>query len=163
MRTIATIEGENIVEHNDGSVTFTAKAAIDSDGVGPHHGDRTAQDETTYKPDLNADEDAYIVVPPAIRDGVKGVVMGCLASVTNTRNGRHSAAVVGDIGPHRKLGEISCRCASNIGLNPSPVSGGVDEHLINYVLFPDVPAIVDGKTYKLQPANYVNKTEVKII
>jgi hypothetical protein len=151
MRTIATIEGENIVEHNDGSVTFTAKAAIDSDGVGPHHGDRTAQDETTYKPDLNADEDAYIVVPPAIRDGVKGVVMGCLANVENTVNGQHTAAVVGDIGPRRKLGEISCACASAIGLNPSPVSGGVDEHTIKYVIFPGVPAIVEGRQYHLQP------------
>ncbi len=152
MRTIATIEGEDIIEHDDGSVCFTAKAAIDSDGVGPHHGDRTAQDETTYKPDLNADIDRYIVVPPAIVNGGRGVVMGCLANVTNTRNGKHTAAVVGDIGPRKKLGEISCACASAIGLNPSPVSGGIDEHVIKYVLFPGIPAVVDEKTYKLPPA-----------
>ncbi len=152
MRTIATIEGEPIIEHDDGSVCFTSKAAIDSDGVGPHHGDRTAQDQTSYKPDLNADLDRYIVVPPAIRNGVKGVVMGCLANVTNLKNGQHTAAVVGDIGPHKKLGEISCACASAIGLNPSPVSGGVDEHVIKYVLFPGIAAVVEGKQYKLQPA-----------
>ena len=152
MRTIAVIENESITERDDGAVVFRAKAAIDSDGVGPHHGDRTAQDETTYKPDLNADEDRYIVVPPAIRNGVKGVVIGCLANVTNTKNGKHTAAVVGDIGPHKKLGEISCACASAIGLNPSPVSGGVDEHVIDYVIFPGVPAIVNGKQYHLQPA-----------
>ena len=152
MRVIATIEGEDITENDDLSVSYRAKAAIDSDGVGPHHGDHTAQDQTTYKPDLNADEDKYIVVPPAIRDGVKGVVMGCLANVTNTKNGRHTAAVVGDIGPHKKLGEISCACASAIGLNPSPVSGGIDEHVIEYVLWPGTAAIVDGKQYHLQPA-----------
>jgi Fungal chitosanase of glycosyl hydrolase group 75 len=152
MRTIATIENEDIVEHDDGSVCFTAKAAIDSDGVGPHHGDHTAQDQTSYKPDLNADIDRYIVVPPAIRNGVKGVVMGCLALVVNMKNGKHTAAVVGDIGPHAKLGEISCATASAIGLNPSPVSGGTDSHVIKYVLFPGIPAVVEGKTYHLQPA-----------
>ncbi len=152
MRVIATIEGEDILENPDGSVSYRAKAAIDSDGTGPHHGDQTAQDETTYKPDLNADHDRYIVVPPAIRNGVKGVVMGCRAHVTNTRNGKQTEAVVGDIGPRKKLGEISCACASAIGLNPSPVSGGVDEHVIEYVLWPGVPALVNGVQYKLQPA-----------
>src|SRR2546421_6687793 len=138
MRLIARIEGEPIFERDDLSVYWKAKAAIDSDGVGPHHGDHTAQDETTYKPNLNADIDKYIVVPPAIRNGVKGVVIGCQAQVTNTQNGKHAAAVVGDVGPPHKLGEISCACASAIGLNPSPVSGGVDEHVIDYVIFPGV-------------------------
>ena len=152
MRIIAVIENEAITEHDDGSVHYRSKAAIDSDGIGPHHGDRTAQDETTYKPNLNADEDRYIVVPPAIRNGVKGVVMGCMAQVADARTGKHTVAVVGDIGPRHKLGEISCACASAIGLDPSPVDGGVDEHVIEYVIFPGVPAIVNGTTYKLQPA-----------
>lgn len=155
MRIIATIENEPITEHDDGSVHWRSKAAIDSDGIGPHHGDRTAQDQTTYKPDLNADIDRYIVVPPAIRNGVKGVVMGCMAQVTDAITGRHTAAVVGDIGPRHKLGEISCACASAIGLNPSPVSGGVDEHVIEYAIFPDVAAIVNGTQYQLQPARRI--------
>ena len=156
MKVIAVIEGEQIVEADDNSVRWMAKAAIDSDGVGPHHGDHTAQDETTYKPDLNADVDRYIVVPPAIRNGVKGVVMGCLAHVTDTRSGRHTAAVVGDVGPRKKIGEISCACASAIGLNPSPVSGGVDEHVIEYVIFPGVPAVVNGTQYHLQPSPFAD-------
>jgi len=152
MRVLTTIEGEVITEHDDLSVHFRSKAAIDSDGTGPHHGDKTAQDETSYKPDLNADEDRYIVVPPAIRNGVKGIVMGCMAHVTNTLSGKHTAAVVGDIGPHRKLGEISCACASAIGLDPSPVHGGVDDHVIEYIIYPGLAAVVNGKVYKLQPA-----------
>lgn len=151
-RIIATIENENITEFDDLSVHWTAKAAIDSDGVGPHHGDRTAQDQTSYKPDLNADLDRYIVVPPAIIHGVKGIVMGCQAQLTNTVNGAYTDAVVGDVGPHRKLGEISCAAATSLGLNPSPVDGGVDEHVISYVIFPGQPAVVNGKTYTLQPA-----------
>ena len=152
MRLIATIEGEPIIEMDDLSVHFRSKAAIDSDGIGPHHGDKTAQDETSYKPDLNADVDRYIVVPPAIRSGVAGVVMGCKAQVFNTLTSDWTYAVVGDIGPYSKLGEISCACASAIGLNPSPVDGGVDEHVIQYVIYPGLAAEVDGKLYTLQPA-----------
>lgn len=153
MRIIATIEGEDITENDDGSVSYTAKAAIDSDGIGPHHGDHTAQDETSLKlngQSLNADEDKYIVVPPAIINGVTGIVLGCQANVTNTLNGFSTDAVVGDIGPHKKLGEISCACASALDLDPSPVHGGIDEHVIEYVLYPGQAAVVDGKQYDLQ-------------
>lgn len=154
-RIIATIENENITENDDESVSFTSKAAIDSDGVGPHHGDRTAQDDTTYQPPLNADVDRYIVVPPAIIHGVSGIVIGCQAHCLNTRNGQESDGVVGDVGPHIKLGEISCAMASAIGLNPSPVNGGIDAHVIQYTIWPGVPAtalLPDGtdKTYQLQ-------------
>ena len=152
MRIIDTIEREAITEHDDLSVSWTAKAAIDSDGTGPHHGDRTAQNHTTYKPDLNADVDRYIVVPPAIRMGVMGVVIGCQAHVLNTHKGLRTDAVVGDIGPRKKLGEISCACAKAIGLNPSPVNGGTDDHIIKYEIWPNVAAVVNGKEYKLQPA-----------
>jgi hypothetical protein len=148
MRVIATIEGENITEMDDKSVHWTSKAAIDSDGIGPHHGDKTSQDQTSYKPDLNADVDRYVVVPPAIRDGVAGIVIGCQAQVVYLD--KYTDAVVGDIGPHKKLGEISCACASALGMNPSPIDGGVDEHLVHYTIFPGIPAVVDGKTYSLQ-------------
>ena len=56
-RVIATIEEEDIIENDDGTVSFTAKAAIDSDGSGPHFGDSTAQDDTSLHQDgepLNA-------------------------------------------------------------------------------------------------------------
>lgn len=149
-RLIATIENESIVEEEDGRVHWKSKAAIDSDGVGPHHGDRTAQNQTTYKPNLNADIDRYIVVPPAIIHGVEGIVIGCQARVTNTINGQDTDAVVGDVGPHLKLGEISCACASAIGLNPSPVDGGVDAHVIQYEIWPGKAAWVGERVYTLQ-------------
>lgn len=153
MRIIATIEGQPITLNDDGSISFQAKAAIDSDGLGPHHGDRTAQDETSLKlneKSLNADEDCYIVVPPAIINGVGPVVLGCQAHVVY---GKHSTdAVVGDIGPHKKLGEISCATASALGMNPSPVNGGVDSHDVFYILWPGKPAVVNGKSYNLQPS-----------
>lgn len=216
MRIVATIDGEQIVEHDDMSVRYRAKAAIDADGANGQFGGLPSYAPRGYKgktldvlanaggpgnwygivtdsgavngvpvvqgpndpcpgayvsattlhlPDkdgntlprtspfkyVDAATVPFIVVPPAIRDGVKGVVMGCQANVTNMKTGQHTAAVVADIGPRTKLGELSCACALAIGLNPSPISGGMDEHKVEYVLFPGVPAKVNGKTYGLQP------------
>jgi hypothetical protein len=164
MRVIANIEGEDIVERDDKSVQWTAKMAVDSDGVGPHHGDRTAEDETSLKIDgvsLNADVDKYVVVPPAIIQGVEGVVLGCKARVLNTGNGVGTDAVVGDEGPHHKLGEAACVTAAAVGLNPSPVDGGTSDHIIQYTIWPGVPAVVDGKTYPLQPGKLCRNLELR--
>lgn len=154
MKIIATIEGENITGNDDGSITYKAKLAVDTDGSGPLHGDRCAQRDTSLHLDgkaLNADEDRYIVVPPAILLGVQGVVLGCQAHVKNTRNGMETDAVVGDIGPHKKLGEASVATAKALGINPSPTSGGVDEHIVEYTIWPGRAAVVEGKEYHLQP------------
>jgi len=98
----------------------------------------------------------FVVVPPMIIKGVAGVVMGCRAVVTNTKNGKSVEAVVADAGPSNKLGEISMACAKAIGVpagegttHPAN-SGGVDAHIIQYRLFPGVPAVVNGVTYPLQ-------------
>ncbi len=155
MRTIATIENEAITELSDGTVTYHAKAAIDTDGSGPLHGDPCAQRDTSLHWQgraLNADEDKYVVVPPAIIKGVKGTVLGCQANLTNTRTGLTTEAVVGDIGPKAKLGEISVACATALGINPSPTSGGEAAHVVFYALKPGVPAVVDGKHYTLKPS-----------
>jgi hypothetical protein len=155
MRVIATIEGEDITELNDLSVTYQSKAADDTDGSGPMHGDPDGQHDTSLHLNgkaLNADIDKYIVVPPAIVHGVKGIVLGCQAFAKNITNGQSSDAVVGDVGPHDRLGEVSNAMAAALGLNPSPTEGGTSEHIIHYSLRPGVPAVVDGKQYQLQPA-----------
>ena|SRR5438105_5764339 len=153
---IDTIEGEEIILGDDGKVCYKSKAAIDADGSGPSHGDPDWQNDTTLHHNgraLNADVDQYIVVPPAIISGVGPIVLGSQAHVTNTLNGKSCEAVVGDIGPHRKLGEISVACAKALGIPSSPVSGGVDEHVVKYVIEPGVPAVVNGVTYQLQPSS----------
>ena len=98
----------------------------------------------------------FIVVPPTIIRGVAGVVLGCRATVTNTKNGKSVDAVVADVGPSNKIGEVSLACANAIGIpagdgatHPAN-SGGVDEHIIHYQLFPDVAAVVGEVTYPLQ-------------
>lgn len=151
-RVIAVIEECEIVLQNDGRVTFTAKAAIDGDGTGPSHGDPDYQSHTTYKPDLNADVDRYIVVPPAIIRSVVPVVIGCQVEIHNRLTDLRTTAVVGDVGPKHKLGEISIATAKALGIPSSPTTGGEEEHVIDYVIFPGIPATVDGKTYHLQPS-----------
>ncbi len=108
------------------------------------HKDRT--DPTAY---VDSEHVPFIVVPPQIRLGVVGVVLGCSAVVTNTVSGRECRAVVADIGPRRKLGEASIACAEQVGVVSSPRYGGTSNHIIHYKIFPDVPAIVNGVTYEL--------------
>lgn len=154
-RVIAHIEGEDVFEHFDGRVTFTAKAAVDEDGApgNPMH-DPCWQPGTSLRhPDgspLDALKEKYVVVPPAVRLGVRGVVLGCRAMVEY--RGRVSEAVVGDVGPSRKLGEISVALARELGIPDSPTRGGVADHAVHYTLWPGTPAVVDGIVYRLQPA-----------
>lgn len=154
MKILDTIEGEDIIEEDDGRIKFRAKAAVDTDGIGPHHHDPDAQSDTSLHLDgkpLNADEDIYIVLPPQIIEKVRGIVLGCQSVLHNLKNGMSTCAVVGDIGPHRKIGEISVACAAAIGIDPSPTTGGEDSHVIDYVIYPGQAAIVNGKKYQLQP------------
>jgi Fungal chitosanase of glycosyl hydrolase group 75 len=154
VRIIATIENETVTELNDGSVTYRSLARVDTDGSGDLHGDPFGQHDSSLHwkgRALDADVDKYVVVPPAIIQGVKPVVLGCQAHVLNLSNGRSSEAVVGDIGPHDKLGEVSNSCALALGLDPSPIDGGTEDHIIFYHLVPGQAANVDGKQYSLKP------------
>lgn len=207
MRTIATLQGVDIIEHDDGRVTFTAKASIDADGsngitsgkaaymVGNKGHDHLANggmkmqggkvvvnsswakdivimsggqpkefpggiiaSKTTYSyPGVPKDSPAayvdsetvpYFVVPPVIRQKVKGVVLGCLVKATNTKNGKTSQGPVADIGPKTKIGELSMAAAKELGLDPNPRVGGTSDKIIKYEVFPGTPA----PGFKLQPA-----------
>jgi len=219
-RSIGTIDGVNITEEDDKSVTYTAGAHLDGDGANGQFGEApcyapksfsgktldalanaggpgnwygvvTDNGERNGTPVVQGagdpcpgaylsatalhlpDQDGkplprsspfryvdsatvpYIVVPPIIISGVAGVVLGCRATVTNTSNGKSVEAVVADVGPKDKIGEISVACAKAIGVSDDSAthpanSGGVDAHIIHYQLFPGVAAVVDGVTYPLQ-------------
>jgi len=100
----------------------------------------------------------FIVVPPMIIHGVAGVVLGCRAIVTNTKNGKSVEAVVADGGPSNHLGEISVACAKAIGVptgGAHPANGGgANSPDIRYQLFPGVAAVVNGVTYPLQSSGH---------
>jgi hypothetical protein len=144
-----------IYKSPDGSfIRFTSDLSICNDGSGPSHGDQTFQAQTAYYNKgkyLNADKDKYVVVPPQIRNGVPGIVMGCRARLTNTATGVVTDAVVGDIGPKDKTGEAAY-CAAKV-VNPAiSYNAGDDKRIYLYELWPGVPAVVDGKKYALEAA-----------
>jgi hypothetical protein len=89
----------------------------------------------------------YIVVSPLIRNAAAGIVLGCKARVTF--NGKSVDAVVADIGPRKKIGELSIAAAKAVGIPHSARSGGEERQVVHYELWPDVPAEVNGVTYNL--------------
>ncbi len=154
MRILATIEGEEITEWSNHDVSFKSCARIDADGIGPQYKGDTRINDTSLHLDgkpLNADEDLYIAVPPAIIKGVRGVVLGCQCHLTNLKTKLATEAVVADIGPSARLGEVSVACAKALGIDPSPTKGGEEKHVVLYTLKPGTPAVVNGKQYNLQP------------
>jgi hypothetical protein len=145
----------NIYTNGDRSyVRFTSDLDICNDGSGPSHGDSSYQSQTAYWNGgkfLNADVDKYIVVPPQVRSMVPGIVMGCQGRLTNLETEVVEEGVIGDIGPKTKTGEAAY-CLAKL-VNPDVEHNVGDSRVIYlYELWPDVPAIVDGKTYKLEPA-----------
>jgi hypothetical protein len=94
----------------------------------------------------------YIVLPSHWRKKAVGVVLGCKATVEDTKTGKIlKAAGVLDFGPRAKLGEASMACAEFFGIPSSPKDGGTSEKRFIYTFFPGVPAVIKGVTYQLQP------------
>ncbi len=92
----------------------------------------------------------FAVVPPIVAKGTKGKVLGCKVTLRNTRNGRHCTAVVADIGPTRKIGELSPAAAIALGLDPNARHGGTSDFIISYIIEPGVPANIDTTVFPLQ-------------
>ena len=220
---IGNIQGSDIVEEDDGSVTFSAGATLDGDGANGQFGGDPCYAPSSYpgktldvignaggpgnwfgvvtdtgedngEPIIQGDSDPcpgayvsatslhlpgpdgkplphsspfkyvdsatvpFIVVPPLIIKGVAGIVMGCRAIVTNTKNGKSVEAVVADGGPSNHLGEISVACAKAIGVPTGTThpanGGGASSPNIHYQLFPGVAAVVNGVTYPLQSSGH---------
>jgi len=150
---LLTIDPVVIYTNEDGSyVRFISDLDICNDGTGPSHGDPSYQSQTAYYNGgkyLNADVDKYIVIPPQIRKMVEGKVMGCKALLTNLDSELPQDAVTGEIGPDDKTGEAAY-CLAKI-VNPQITHNSGDKSLVYlYELWPDVPAVVDGKNYELE-------------
>lgn len=153
MKLLGTIEGNEIIDHEDGRVTWTAKLAIDNDGSDNRQGDPYWQRDTSLHHNgrpIDSEAVAGIVVPPLVINAVAPVVLGCKASAKYLE--RVTDAVVFDIGPRKKIGEGSPELARRLGINPSAINGGIDAHVVEYTIWPGVPAVVDDVTYELQPS-----------
>ena len=152
---LITIDGCTILTTADGSyVCFMSDLDICNDGTGPSYGDPSYQSETAYWNGgkcINADVDKYIVVPPQVRSMVPPIVMGCQGRLTNSVTGVSYDAVTGEIGPDYITGEAAY-CLAQIVCPAVTHNCGDDATIYFYELWPGVPAVVDGKTYKLEPA-----------
>jgi Fungal chitosanase of glycosyl hydrolase group 75 len=156
--TIAILQSVPINVHrndlNNELVVFRADADIDCDGSGGNPDDDPYfQPDTTLHRDgeaLNAYEEPFIVVPPVVCRKTTGIVLGSLALVENINTGEICFAVVGDLGPSRKVGELSPACAEQISVDPNPVTGGEQRNIIRYSIFVGVPAVINGLKYVLQ-------------
>jgi hypothetical protein len=159
MRTLITLQDCPIYHfqkeiHGEERVCFVADADIDCDGSGgnPDHDPYYQPDTTLHNAGkaLNAYKERFIVVPPAVCRGTKGRVLGARARVHYLRTGLICDAVVGDIGPTKKVGELSPAAAKAVGMEPNPVNGGEDNYeMVVYEIWPEQPAILDGIQYQL--------------
>lgn len=102
---------------------------------------------TNPKRYLDSEKVRFVVVPGPLRMKVRGVVLGCRATVTRPSNGASVEAVVGDIGPSTHLGEASIAAARALGIPSSPKTGGVVSGLV-YTIYPGEAAL----GFELKPA-----------
>lgn len=145
-------DGVEIFVSNDHSyMTFISNLDVCTDGSGPAHGDDYHLNKTAYTPTLNADKDYYIVLHPAMRTGVKPVVLGCIGRVTNLKTFEWHWGVWGEIGPDDKTGEAAIVMAKHLNPRVSANSGDSYRNYL-YECWPGVAAVVDDKKYKLIPA-----------
>lgn len=155
---IATIQDVpiNLIEGPAGEevVEFVADADQDNDGIGgnPEHDPYHQNDTTLHDPSgkaLNAYQVSFIVVPPVVCQQTKGKVLGSMARLENLQTGKITDAVVGDIGPKRKIGELSPAAAKQLGLRITAFSGE-SRKIVRYTIFVGKPATINGVTYGLK-------------
>ena len=98
----------------------------------------------------------YVVVPPVIIQKTQGVVRGCFARLTY--KGKSVDCMVGDVGPRKKIGEISIAAARAVDMPASPRSGGEENKIVKYEIFPGRKATINGVVYPLMRSDgtYVN-------
>lgn len=91
---------------------------------------RRSRDPLRY---VDAEQIPFIVLPGG---RLGGATLGDYAFVLNTANGKSTAAIVGDTGPRRKIGEASMAAAGALGIPVSPRDGGTDTKKVRYIVFP---------------------------
>ena len=133
-------------------VYYECKLDVDNDGSGgnagndPFHQSDTSLHDMEGKP-LNANQIPFAVLPldrsqsktkrPGLTDFGKDLGLGlgdvgiAFWRAKNQGPVQSSCFVYGDAGPPNKLGEGSVQLAKALGVNPSPVSGGVDSETIH--------------------------------
>jgi hypothetical protein len=132
-----------------GAIWWTADLDVDCDGgqqssctIDPWYQSSTAavDSQGDY---LDANELPFVVVPRSSNGfsyAAHGLAMGSVVAVLY--DGRVQFGVVGDVGPAGVIGEASYAMAEALGVNPSPVSGGVASG-VTYIHFTGTSARVN--------------------
>lgn len=152
-RLLGTVEGCQVWRHDTGLVDFRARGRIDNDGGSNPEHDPDHDPDTSlhhYGRPIDSELVPGIVLPPEIIDAVPETVLGCQAWA-RFKNGEWIEAVVFDIGPRSKLGEMTPALARRLGIDPSPTHGGEDAPDVDYRFMPGLAAVVDDIEYTLQP------------
>jgi hypothetical protein len=101
-------------------------------------------------PDAYVDPESVpcVTVPPVVVKRTAGRVLGCLAICSY--GGKRVQAIVNDLGPHNKNGEGSPELARRLGIEDSPINGGIDTPDVLVEIYPETVATIDGVTYRLE-------------
>jgi hypothetical protein len=97
--------------------------------------------ETDYRRFVDATRIAYISIPPQLRQ--LGVVLGDGALVADRDTAQSVQCIVADIGPKKRLGEVSVMAAQCMGfVDSSPRTGGAGKGIIVRIFLgsADIPA-----------------------
>ncbi|GEM_PF-1794705 len=135
------LPSDRLIKLDNGMVYLRSKLAVDADGGSDWRNDRYGQATTSL---TNADGSAldanrvnYFVLPMTDEYKQMGIKLGDLAWVRNTRTGKMVAAIFGDHGPKRKIGEGSQALCRALGLSGDPNHGGTDKKEIEFLIQPN--------------------------
>jgi hypothetical protein len=144
-------------------VFYDAKMGIDADGseLSKDHPGKTDQPATSFRyplpgsPSINADKVPYVVIPGGDFEKPLGIETGDIGAVVYQDHLVY--AIVGDHGPHCKIGEGSiqlheklghhgCARRDSQGVCITPASSGIEKDVL-YFIFPGSKArIIQGLT-----------------
>jgi hypothetical protein len=142
----------------NGAIWWKADMDVDCDGgqgaackADPYYQAETSTVDSMGNP-LDASTLPFIVLPlPSNGFDYKahGLKLGSVAAVIY--QGKILYGIAGDMGPKGVIGEASYAMAKKLGINPSPISGGVDSG-VTYVAFTGVSAVVTKKENAVEAA-----------
>jgi hypothetical protein len=134
------------------SMFWFADCDEDKDGSPDWSHDPTGQNDTSLhyngKP-IDGNLIPFIVVPDNIANLTKEMVLGCIGVMEYMD--KVVAVVVGDAGPHNKVGEASSAALASVGAPTTRNgNGGVDGQEVFFRIWPGVPAklTIDGQDYQ---------------
>jgi hypothetical protein len=135
----------------NGAIWFKADMDVDCDGgqgaackADPYYQPETSTVDSMGNP-LDASTLPFVVLPlPSNGFDYKahGLKLGSVAAAIY--QGKILYGIIGDMGPAGVIGEASYAMAKKLGINPSPISGGVDSG-VTYVAFTGLSAVVTKK------------------